>query len=363
MTDHPAIAASPETEQPFQHSHSPEFAEILHHVQGSLLVTTYQAGKLAVMRSKEGRLQTLFRSFPQPMGLAVEPHRLALGTQNQVWFFQNAQDIAPQVEPLGVHDACFLPRRSHVTGDIRGHEMGWVGDDLWIVNTRFSCLCTTSPEYSFVPRWQPPFVTELVAEDRCHLNGLAFDERGPKYVTALGETNAADGWRPGKASGGCVIDVGTSQIVTRGLSMPHSPRLYGGDLWVLESGRGRLVRVDRANGQITEIATFPGYARGLEFAGRFAFIGLSKIREKSIFGGLPISEQKRDLRCGVWVVDLKSGACCAFVEFTTNVEEIFEVRLLRGFQFPTVVGFQKPTINGAFIVPPEVLAAGAASSM
>ena len=111
------------TEPRFQHSHSPEFTSILQHVQGSLLVTTYQAGKLAMIRAQEGRLRTLFRSFEQPMGLAVDQNRLAIGTRNQIWLFRNALDIAPQIEPHGAHDACYLPRSSHVTGDIRGHEM------------------------------------------------------------------------------------------------------------------------------------------------------------------------------------------------------------------------------------------------
>ena len=353
MTENQATDAPPIAEGKFQHTHSPEFASLLQQAKGTLLVTTYQAGKLAVLRAHDGRLRTLFRSFEQPMGLAVDAARLAIGTRNQVWLFRNAPDIAAQIEPIGAHDACFLPRSSHVTGDIRGHELGWQGDELWVVNTRFSCLCTISSDYSFVPRWRPPFVSALAAEDRCHLNGLAMDDQGPKYVTALGESDAADGWRERKADGGCVIDVPSGALVCRGLSMPHSPRLHGGHLWVLESGRGRLLRVDQKDGQLTEVATFPGYARGLAFAGRFAFIGLSKIRETSTFGGLPISEQRKELKCGVWVVDLKSGACCAFVEFTSSVEEIFDVQLLFGFRFPAVIGFQKPTINGAFIVPPE----------
>src|SRR5205823_7093080 len=141
---------------------------------------------------------------------------------------------------------CFLPRFCYVTGDIRGHEMAWVGDELWVVNTHFSCLSSLHPEYSFVPRWRPPFVTALTPDDRCHLNGLVAVDGRPKYVTALGETNVSNGWRPEKARGGILIDVPSGEVVARGLSMPHSPRVYAGQVWVLDSGTGQLQVVDPA---------------------------------------------------------------------------------------------------------------------
>src|SRR5262249_52310919 len=160
-------------------------------------------------------------------------------------------------------------------------EVAWAGEELWLVNTRFSCLCTLDPGYSFVPRWRPPFVTALAAEDRCHLNGLALADGRPKYVTALGESDTADGWRPNKARGGVLLDVPSGAFVARGLSMPHSPRWHDGKLWVLESGTGRLLHVTVVSGQTEPVAELPGFTRGLALAGRYAFIGLSKIRETS----------------------------------------------------------------------------------
>src|SRR5262249_32790478 len=150
-----------------------------------------------------------------------------------------------------------------VTGDIGVHEMAWAGEELWIVSTRFSSLCTLHPDYSFVPRWRPRFVTALAAEDRCHLNGLVVVEGKPRYVTALGETDVKDGWRKGKASGGCLIDVASNEVIVRGLSMPHSPRWHDGRLWVLESGTGRLLLVDQSTGNLQAVTEVPGFARGL----------------------------------------------------------------------------------------------------
>src|SRR4051812_5551449 len=201
----------------FRYTQTESFPAFLRQLGTSLVITTYQANKLLVARVAGAGLSMLVRTFDRPMGLAADGPRLALGTRKEVWFLRDAPDIAPRIEPAGRHDACFLPRSAHVTGDIGVHELAWATPDphpltsgsrgekeLWIVNTRFSCLCTVLPDYSFVPRWRPPFVTALAAEDRCHPNGLAIVEGRPRYVTALGETDTASGWRANKSRSGCL---------------------------------------------------------------------------------------------------------------------------------------------------------------
>jgi uncharacterized protein (TIGR03032 family) len=348
---HPAPAASTPTAVEFHYTQTDNFALLLRQLNVSLLVTTYQANKLLVVRAVAGRLSTLVRHFDKPMGLAVDSRRLALGTLNQIWFLRNAPDIALRIEPAGVHDACYLPRSSHITGDIAVHEMALSADELWIVNTRFSCLCTLDPDYSFVPRWRPSFISALAAEDRCHLNGLAIVEGRPKYATALGDTNTRDGWRTNKPHGGIVMHIPSGEFVARGLSMPHSPRWHAGQLFLLESGTGRLALMDLASGRGQTVAELPGFTRGLAFAGPYAFIGLSKIRETSAMNGVPLAERRIELKCGVAVVDLRNGRFAAMLEFQTAVEEIFDVQVLAGLRFPEVVGFQQETIQHTFIVP------------
>jgi Domain of unknown function (DUF4915) len=207
--------ARPAASVEFRYTQTDSFVSLLRQLGASLLVSTYQANKLLALRASGNGLSTLVRTFDKPMGLAVDGSRLALGTRKEVWFLRNAPDIAPRVEPAGMHDACFLPRSSHITGDIGIHEIAWAagshhasrdepnrpverggfispvgkktgseGDELWIVSTRFSCLATLSADYSFVPRWRPPFISALAAEDRCHLNGLAIVDGEPRYVTA-----------------------------------------------------------------------------------------------------------------------------------------------------------------------------------
>ena len=146
--------------------------ELLQSLASSLMISTYQVGRLLVVRANDGKLSMLNRSFDQLMGMTVDARQMALGTRDQIWILRNAPDIAVQLDPPGKHDACYLPRVSYVTGDVRVHEMEFAGDDLWFVNTRFSCLATLDENYSFIPRWRPPFVSAIAAEDRCHLNGM-----------------------------------------------------------------------------------------------------------------------------------------------------------------------------------------------
>ena len=320
-----------------KYKHSTDLPALLSHLGVSLLVSTYQAGKLAVIHAAEGRLALKFLNFDQPMGMAVSPQRIAVGSRRQVWFLTGAPDIAPRLAPSGTHDACFLARSCHVTGEIHGHDMDWVGDELWVVNTLFSCLCTLGGDHSFVPRWKPPFITALAAEDRCHLNGLAIVDGRPKYVTALGQTDTPGGWRPGKAEGGCLLDVVSGATVARGFCMPHSPRAHGGRLWLLDSGRGRLAVVE-PGGRSEAVAELPGYTRGLAFSGPYAFVGLSRIRDTSTFGGVPIAERRQELKCGVWAVDCRTGRVLGFLEFKSGVEEIFDVQVLAGVRSPVVQG-------------------------
>jgi uncharacterized protein (TIGR03032 family) len=322
-----------------RYEHSRNLAPLLAHLGTSLVVSTYQAGKLVVVGvDPQGALALSFHNFERAMGVAVRPDRLAVGTHTQVWFLRSAPDIAPRLGPAGRHDACFLARSSHMTGDIHVHEMAWAGEDLWLVNTLFSCLCTLDEAHSFVPRWRPPFITTLAAEDRCHLNGLAFADGRPKYVTALAETDTPGGWRPNKASSGCLIEVPGGRTVARGFAMPHSPRLRQGRVWLLDSGTGRLVTVDPATGGVTAVAEQPGYTRGLALHGGYAFVGLSKIRETSTFGGVPIAQRRESLRCGVGVVELATGQHVAHLEFKAGVDEIFDVQVLPGVRLPAVSG-------------------------
>jgi uncharacterized protein (TIGR03032 family) len=363
-----------------------------------------------MLRPDGTRLNTHFRGFSKPMGLAVAGDRLAIGTSVEIWEYHNAPAVARRLtgkdegrgmraeqipeqssdSSLILHpsslltpDACFLPRSSVCTGDIQIHEMAWgtpevrsqkseVGSDLmgssltsdlcsltselWFVNTRFSCLCTRSNTHSFVPRWRPPFITALAPEDRCHLNGLCMADGRPAFVTALGTTDTPGGWRANKKSGGVLLDVASGETIASGLSMPHSPRWYDGRLWVLESGSGGFGCIDPSTGKYEALTVLPGFTRGLDFCGPLAFIGLSQVRESAVFSGIPIAERPLEERCcGVWVVNIHTGQTIAFVKFEDALQEIFAVQVLPGVLHPEVINDQPQVTADTFVLPDEAL--------
>ena len=176
-------------------SHTSSFVQLLAEMKVSLLISTYQGGKVAVVQSRGDELLITYHNFERPMGVAVSAEQLAIGTNTQVWFLVHAPQIAQAIAGGKRHDSCYLTRGSHFTGEIHGHEMEWSGRELWVVNTLFSCLCTIGASHNFIPRWKPRFVSTLAAEDRCHLNGLAMENGRPRYITCLGETDTIRGWR------------------------------------------------------------------------------------------------------------------------------------------------------------------------
>ncbi|MFH0341693.1 MAG: TIGR03032 family protein [Chromatiales bacterium] len=356
-TASPEGSGSPSPTEVLCSVHTSNLPALFEQLQISLVVSTYQAGKIILVRNDGAVLNTHFRTFGKPMGIAADRARLTIGGTNTVWYYRNVPAVAPKLEPLGKHDACYLPRRLHVTGDIDIHEMVYDGkDELWIVNTRFGCLCTLDADHSFYPRWRPPFVSALAPEDRCHLNGLAVREGRPKYITALGETDTPGGWRANKARGGILMDIEQNAVCLRGLSMPHSPRWYQNRLWCLESGEGSLVEVDLKRGTWRTVAQLPGYPRGIDFLGPLAFIGLSQVRESAVFSGIPLVSRLRERTCGVWVVHIESGETLGFLRFESGVQEIFAVQVLPGLRYPEVLEWDDERLAHSYVLPDEALA-------
>lgn len=340
-TTSPTASASGDREIRFEYSDAlgPLFAQL----GISLFVSTYDAGKLVVINSQQQnsqqpKLNFSFHNFERAMGIAVGTGRMAVGGKDWVYFLNNASELAPQIAPAGTHDACYLTRASQYTGDISVHELVWGKQELWVVNTLFNCLCHMSSSYNFVPRWKPPFIDTLAAEDRCHLNGLAMENGMPKYVSVLDQTNTKGGWRPHKATNGCILSVETGEVVVKGFAMPHSPRVYQDRLWVCDSGQGNLMSIQPSQGSKEQVVQLPGYPRGLAFVDRYAFVGLSKIRETAVFGELPISESSEPLKCGVAIVDIVAQKVMGLIEFHGGIDEIFDVQVLVGVRSPVLSG-------------------------
>lgn len=318
---------------------------------GSLAITTYQAGKLLLIGWNGRQVSALLRDFDKIMGLDTDGDRLLLATRYGVELYANAPALAPNYRERGRYDALYLPRVNWPMPDMNIHDVALTETDIWLVATRCNALVSPSDRHSFEPRWRPPFISDLVPEDRCHLNGLAMRKGRPGFVTALGETDELVGWRERKADGGIVIDVDSGEIVLRGLAMPHSPRWHDDKLYVLNSGAGELLCVDPETGRSETVCRLQGYLRGLTFVGDYAVIGLCQIRETHIFGGMPVQQAYDRLLCGVAIVALASGAQIGCLEITSGCSEIFDLRFLEGSRKPNILSGDKTDIHDALTAP------------
>lgn len=329
---------------------SRQFTGWLASTGASLAVTTYQSGKVILIGSNRetGRLSVFERTLERPMGVAFDgAGRLAVASMIQITTFVDAAE-GRKIE--GGYDAVFVPQTASYTADLDVHDLAFAADgSLVFANTLFSCIAAVSATHSFKPLWRPPFVSRLAAEDRCHLNGIAMRAGRPAFVTCVGETDVADGWRDNRGGGGVVIDVASNAIVCRGLSMPHSPRFHDGKLWVLNSGTGELGTVDLAKGRFQPMTFCPGYLRGLAFIGDHALVGLSEPRENRTFAGLPLHDlvaaAKVEPRCGVYVIDTRNGDIVHWLRIEGIVSELYDVVLLPGIARPSMVGFRNEEIR------------------
>jgi uncharacterized protein (TIGR03032 family) len=330
-----------------QVSCSPGFLDWLAGEGIGVAFTTYQTNRLFLVgRDAAGRLAAFERLLDRPMGLAATAQRLWLATRFQLWRFD--QVLGPGERHRG-HDHLYVPRIGRVIGEVDVHDVHLLGDGEPIfVNTLYSCLARLSDRHSFEPVWRPPFVSDLAPEDRCHLNGLAVEGGRPRFATAVAVSDEAQGWRARRADGGVVLDVETGEVVASGLSMPHSPRLHEGRLYVLDSGHGDFGRVDLDSGRFEPLGFYPGYLRGLAFRGGLALVGLSKPRDKT-FRGLPLDQRLAEAgvepRCALLAIDLETGEIRHRLDIHGVVAELYDVAIIPEAVRPMALGFKSDELR------------------
>jgi uncharacterized protein (TIGR03032 family) len=349
MSDpNPVLDPAPSSEPWLEVSASRNLTDWLAEQRISLAFTTYQTGKLFLVgRHVSGQLAVFERTFNRCMGLWADGQTLWINTLYQLWRFENV------LLPGALHQGCdrlYVPKVGHTTGDLDVHDIAVEASGRVVfVNTKFGCLATMSDRASFTPLWQPPFLSKLAAEDRCHLNGLALADGRARYVSMVSTSDVSDGWRDFRRTGGCVLEVPSGRSVVTGLSMPHSPRVYRDRLWLLNSGAGFFGSVDEKRGAFEPMTFCPGYLRGLAFVGDYAIVGLSRPRHDKTFGGLALDEtlasRGAEARCGLQVIDLNSGDVVHWLRLEGMVSELYDVVVLPGVVRPMALGFKTDEIQ------------------
>jgi uncharacterized protein (TIGR03032 family) len=350
MSNSVQIRSDGDSAPPYRVEASPGFAAWLREQDIALAVTTYQIGKVFLVGAEDASLLNVTeRTFERCLGIAARNGALHLAGLNAIYRFDN---VVPAGQNLEGYDAVYSPRVAWYTGDVFAHDVGMLPSGRPVfINTLFSCLASVDEGSSFRPIWWPRFISQLAPQDRCHLNGLAMDEMTgrPAYVSAAAETDTQRGWSERRVGNGVVIDIASGEVACRGLTMPHSPRLHAGTLYVLNAGTGEIGLVDPAAGRFHPLAFLPGFARGLALHRGHALVGLSMPRANEVFTGLPLDDrlkaEKQPAQCAVVVVDLATARVVHWMRLGGVVRELYDIAILPGARRPMLVGLAQGQVN------------------
>lgn len=307
------------------------FANLLYQHSATLAISTYQAGYVFLISSLNGEhLDIMPVRMRKPMGISTHGNKMAVATLNRIEVYAKHSNIGKNAPfSFQKYDEFYVPRMSYVSGALDLHDIHLHDRGVFAVNTQFNCISSFSIEHNFTPRWAPKFITDIVPEDRCHLNGMAVKNHMPKYATALGSGNQKGSWREGITSEGVLIDVETNEIVASKLAMPHSPRFIGDDLYFIESAKGQISRFNLETKGIEKAGTTNAFSRGMSHFNGILAVGRSQARASSkTFDKLPESLRKK--KAGIDLVDLSSGEVIERMHFGQIVEEIFDVQVIIG---------------------------------
>jgi uncharacterized protein (TIGR03032 family) len=328
---------------------SPDLFTWLKEQQVSLAFTTASTSKLfSIGVSEDDKVTIGERDFFRPTTLyAQSPNTAFLAAQNQIWRLENN---IPADKDFQGFNAVYVPQQSFMTGDLQIKDL--VADNagrIVFVSSLFSCLGTVSPQHSFIPVWKPKFVTQLVAEQRCNLTGVAFKNNVPEYVTSTSQSDTKLGWQSTRADGGCLIHVASGEVMVDGLSMPTCPRFHNDQLWLLNSGTGYLGYVELATGKFIDVAFCPGYMQGLTFVGDYAIVTVSKSTKTNNIDDLPLTDNlkqhDKEAQSGIYIIDTKTGDTAAYLTFQSVIDEVFSVAAFKGIQRGLFLSPQMPEVG------------------
>ncbi len=339
---------------PFSCSFTPNIPELLMKLNCSLAISTYQAGKIIFLSPKnEDQLIQLPRSFEKPMGIALHDNqdKMAVACKDEVIVFANSRDLAISYpKKRNTYDSLYLPRCSYHIGALDIHDLSWGKNGLYAVNTLFSCIISIDDNYNFIPYWIPSFINELKPEDRCHLNGMVIVDGKPKYATAFNQGNSMQSWRDGVTTDGVLIDIDSGETVAQNLCMPHSPRFFNGELFLLFSATGEIVKIFPETGKHETVARIDGFVRGMAQYQDFLFVGLSKLRQNSsTFSKLEIA--KKASYSGIAVFHLPTGSFYGEIRYRASVDEIYDIQVLTGKIRPNILNTIQPEYKDGLSIP------------
>lgn len=313
--------------------------DLLDELGVTLLASREYEHTLIALAASAGAPEVTYLPMPHPSGIAVDlststVHVAGTRNPNQVIDLRASGppiercDAIEHTTPIGTLvpvSARFYP------GSLYLHDLAMIGGELHGNAVGHNCIVRLPPEGGFERVWWPECIDRGQGPDfscnHLQLNSIA---PGPSLAQSWfsASTDVVAEPRPGHPDfpvdgRGVIFSGATREVVHRGLTRPHSARLHKGELWVADSGYGRLVRY--RGGQAEVVVELPGWTRGLCFVADYAFVGTSRVipRFRQYAPGLP----EQDSLCGLHAVDLATGEVVASLSWPSG-NQIFAIEAL-----------------------------------
>lgn len=338
-------------EDKYQITYNPEIAEIISELNCVLAISTYQAGRLIFIAANGKKIHQIPVPFKKPMGVAIKGDNLAVATLKDIQIYSGSKVLAEKYpNNPGIYDTMFVPRATYYCGETDLHDLEFGKNNLWAVNTLFSCLATFDINHSFKPRWKPNFISLIAPQDRCHLNGMAMSDGMPAFVTALGQGDSKESWRENISEGGVLMNVPDGDILMDKLPMPHSPRIVGDYIYCLLSATGQIIKINKDDFSYTIVDDTKSFVRGLAVHGDYLFVATSKIRTSSkLFRQLPVADTAKT--AGLIVYKISTGQQVGEIKYLTTVDEIYDVKVLPEIRKPGLLNIYNEMHEQAIVTP------------
>lgn len=338
-------------EDKYQITYNPELAKIISELNVVLAISTYQASRLIFITANRNKIHQIPVPFKKPMGVAIKEGNLAVATLKDIQIYSGSKTLAKKYpKNPDMYDVMFVPRATYYCGETDLHDLEFGKNNLWAVNTLFSCLSTFDINHSFTPRWKPNFISTVIPEDRCHLNGMAMKDGMPAYVTALGQGDKKESWRENITEGGVLMNIPKGDILMDKLPMPHSPRIIGDDIYCLLSATGEIIKINQQEYSYQVVDSTQCFVRGLAVYDDYLFVATSKIRTSSkLFRQLPVADTAKS--AGLLVYKISTGQQIGEIKYLSTVDEIYDVKVLPDIKRPGLLNIYNEMHEQAIVTP------------
>lgn len=319
-----------------------DFLSVLEKLNVTLLITREYEHLVMALNVKKNKLRQSFIHLPHPSGLAVDAktnkvYVAATRNPNQII------ELAIASNPINkLQEKILMPSRvKYYGGSYYFHDLAFINGSLYANSVGKNSIIMVDFISSKSDRavWSPLPEKENV-RNHIQLNSIAANKSlADSYFSASAEKPGK--YKPGDLKfpvdrKGVIFQGKDKKVVARGLTRPHSARLFRNKLWVNNSGYGEFGCIE--NGKFSSFVKLPGWTRGLCFKDNVAFVGVSKVIQKFKIYAPGIKEKQQ--QCAVYAIDMRTKKIIGNMEWDYG-NQIFGLETInadscKGFIFTNI---------------------------